>query len=58
VTYDEWFMKGYDAGWISDAFCGAHDGPPMTESEAEEDDMDLLDRCMPVARLYPPDPGP
>ncbi|HUW00809.1 MAG TPA: hypothetical protein VMW08_00520 [Acidimicrobiales bacterium] len=66
MTFEEWLTTGIAEGWCSEPGCAAHDGPPLTEAEAElynahPDDwpggFDPLDRCLPVVRLFGPD-GP
>lgn len=36
LDFDSWMKFGFDKGWISDVFCYTHEGPPMSDEEAEE----------------------
>lgn len=36
LEFEIWLKNGFDRGWVSDVFCNTHDGPPMTEEEAQE----------------------
>lgn len=49
--YQEWLSKGIEQGWISDAYCTTHDGPPMTDEEYAEFDQDN-DPCIFALRVW------
>lgn len=36
LEFEIWFQNGIERGWISDVFCDTHEGPPLTEEEAQE----------------------
>ncbi len=47
MKFDEWLRIGMDSGWCGPAVCHTHDGLPISEEEAEDEDM-----CIYVIRLY------
>ena len=47
----EWHKHGMDKGWVSEVYCGTHDGPPMTDEEMEAWD-DGEDPCMFEMRMW------
>lgn len=46
MTFDEWIAEGIRQGWATAPVCATHDGFPMTDEEAEEDDI-----CIHMIRL-------
>lgn len=51
MTFDEWLKIGYDHAFCGPPVCYLHNGIGMTASE-EEDDMENLEPCVFVVRLY------
>lgn len=47
MTFDEWVRFGYEQGWVSPPVCETHDGLPLSEAEAEDDEP-----CIYIMRLY------
>lgn len=47
MKFDEWLRTGIAQGWCGPAVCYTHDGLPMSEEEADDEDM-----CVHVIRLY------
>jgi hypothetical protein len=45
-----WFQHGVEEGWITDAFCSTHDGPPVGDNrelmQYAEDFEDGGDPCL------------
>ena len=46
-----WFQRGKEQGWVSDIYCGTHEGPPLTEEE-EQDWEDGGDPCVFEMRIW------
>lgn len=49
--FEQWLVRGYEAGWISDVQCLTHEGIPMSDAEMESWD-EGNDDCFPVVRIY------
>jgi len=49
ADFEEWLRQGFEAGFCSPPVCSMHDGTPMTEEEAEDEDDDP---CLHILRLY------
>jgi hypothetical protein len=49
-SFGEWLSRGMENGWVTSPFCGTHDGPPMTQIEADEWDAGY-DPCAPMLRI-------
>jgi hypothetical protein len=33
---ESWYDYGVKKGWISEAFCNTHEGPPLSDEEMED----------------------
>lgn len=33
---ESWIEYGKKKGWVSEIFCNTHEGPPLTEEEAQD----------------------
>lgn len=47
MSSDEWLRFGFEQGWVSPAVCATHDGIPLSDVEAEDED-----NCVHIVRLY------
>lgn len=47
----DWLIAGIEAGYISDPFCDSHEGPPLTDDEAQ-DYEEGGDPCLHCVRLW------
>jgi len=47
MTFDEWAHYGWRHGWCSPVVCETHDGLPMSDDEASEDEP-----CLHLIRVY------
>lgn len=56
ISFSEWLMIGYNAGWITDVVCNTHEGLPMKEYELEAFDNGQ-DPCIPIIRVWATDEG-
>lgn len=36
LEFEIWYENGVERGWISEVFCNTHEGPPLTDEEAQE----------------------
>jgi len=49
-----WLNNGIGRGWVSKIHCYVHDGPELTDGEAQlvddEGDMDAI--CVPIVRIW------
>ena len=54
IGFSEWFMIGFNAGWITDIVCNTHDGLPLKDYELEAFDNGESP-CIPILRLWASD---
>jgi hypothetical protein len=47
MDFDEWVRFGFEQGWVGPPVCETHDGLPLSEAEADDDEP-----CIHVIRLY------
>lgn len=51
IDFSEWFMIGFNAGWITDIVCNTHEGLPLKEYEMEAfNNGESL--CVPIMRVW------
>ena len=54
IDFSEWFMIGFNAGWITDIVCNTHEGLPLKEYEMEAfNNGESL--CVPIIRVWASD---
>lgn len=51
AAFAEWLSEGVRRGWVSEPNCDTHDGPNMTEEEAEAWE-EGRDPCMVSMRVW------
>lgn len=51
IDLDSWIFLGYARGWISDPYCGTHEGPPLTDAEHASFE-EGFDPCVIAMRLH------
>jgi hypothetical protein len=47
MNFDEWVKFGFDNGWVGPPVCETHDGTPLSNAEAWDDEP-----CIHIMRLY------
>lgn len=56
ISFSEWLMIGFNAGWITDVVCNTHEGLPLKEYEMEAfNNGESL--CVPIIRVWATDQG-
>lgn len=52
LTFEDWLIIGYKAGWCGPPVCSEHDGIPTSDIE-ESQIIDGEEPCINIVRLYP-----
>lgn len=52
MTFDDWLAVGRANKWISEIYCDAHSGPPLSETELAEIDDTEEYPCVACVRVY------